>query len=261
MAVADSEASQLVALEYALAKLETRKAIMKRRQQATLAVLHKMRKLEIGRQVFQVRVCACWDAVLQQQELVGCVGADSNLLSVLSLQHLQGWKDVCLRSMVAQTTHAAMLAQQQVQSFICAAQIAPSPQHKQHHRKSNQQQNRQAQVAQVPPPRLYFTALAQQQQRRELLKNRAKQETDESEEGPECSLDTQTPSLATTTHAAAADADWKRWRRVNSVVLHQRKEDAWGAAVAASLPLSPTFRMRSASFTAKQARSRKSSKC
>lgn len=181
--------------------------------------------------------------------------ADSNLLLLLVMM-MQGWKDVYLRNMVAQTTHAAMLAQQQVQSLICASQVAQPVhnQQQQHNHKSNKPQqqqvsNQQSQVSQAPP-RLYFTSLAHQQQRSVLLKRRAKQEVDESEEDPECPVDTQTPSLRTTTAThAAADSDWKRWRRVNFVALHERKDDTWRAAVAASLPLSPTFRMRSsASF-------------
>lgn len=179
---------------------------------------------------------------------------------------MQGWKDIYLRNMVAQTTHAAMLAQQQVQSLIYASQIAqPVHNQQQHNRKSNKPQqqqvtNQQSQVSQAPP-RLYFTSLAHQQQRSALLKRRAKQEVDEREEDPECSVGTQTPSLWTTTAThAAADADWKRWRRVNSVAVHERKDDAWRAAVAASLPLSPTFRMRSSAPSKPSSRLRTSSK-
>lgn len=59
MAVADSEARQLLVLDAALSRLVSRKAIMKMRQRATLALLYKARRLEIGRQAFHVRVCAC----------------------------------------------------------------------------------------------------------------------------------------------------------------------------------------------------------
>lgn len=59
MAVADSEAKQLLVLDATLSRLASRKAVMKMRQRATLALLHKTRRLEIGRQAFHVCVCAC----------------------------------------------------------------------------------------------------------------------------------------------------------------------------------------------------------
>lgn len=166
-------------------------------------------------------------------------------------QQLQSWKDVYLRNIVAQTTHAAMLAQQQVQSLICAAQATQIAQQQQH--KSNkQQQHKQQQVS--APPRLYFTSLAQQQQRKEFLKNKFDTEAQDSDEEPVCANKSTTSRLTT---ATTADADWKRWRRVNPVVgLHNRKVDA---SLAASLPLSPTFRRRSTSTS--HSRQRKSTNC
>lgn len=58
MAIADSKASQLLKFETALSRLESRKATMKARQRATLALLHKARKRETRRQAFHVRVVA-----------------------------------------------------------------------------------------------------------------------------------------------------------------------------------------------------------
>lgn len=187
--------------------------------------------------------------------------------------------------MVAQTTHAAMLAQQQVaalvtasmapppppvplssQSFASVAPLSsyatPAPVASSGRRSSRQQQQSDALLHQ----RLYFSSLALEQHCARVKKahaHDAKSIEDTNSEDCDISaaqIKTQrssqrraVPFAAVATTTAAADADWKRWRRVQPAAIRQRKA-SWVATSA--LPLSPTAKLLASSPRASHQRSR-----
>lgn len=154
----------------------------------------------------------------------------------------QGWKDLYLRNIVAQTTHAAMLAQQQVQSLF------ESRAQKQVQQKPQTNFNRDKHH---PAQRYYFPSLARAHS--SLLK--------QTKEGAKYALADEEDELRNPAAAAAAavvernvnlcDADWKRWRRINPTGVHKRKE-AWAAALPRSPTTAPSSSLRS--LSAKQQR-------